>query len=139
MLKSLMAKIKAVLMLAPVTVTATGASAAIDLAGFDSCMILVNAGTMAFDGSNLLDLKVEHSDDNSAFVATAAADIFEGEDMANGIAKKLDAAGDASAVHAIFYTGSKRYIKLAYTETGTVSVILGVSAIKGHPRAQPQY
>jgi len=138
MLKSLMAKLGFGSMLAPVVVTATGNSSSVDVKDYGALCVLVHAGAMAFDGSNLLDLKLQHSDDDSTFTDCAADDVFEGEDMANGIVKKLDAAGDADKVHPLFYLGNKQYVRVRYEETGTVSVALGITAVKGHPKALPQ-
>jgi len=131
MLRNLMDKIYQVALLVAQTVTATGNSSSIDLKDLMSCTFLLNVGNFAFDGSNYLTLAVQESDDNSTWSEATVANggLYEA-------APVLDAGGDANKSHAIEYRGTKRYARLAWTETGTVSVPLSVTAI-GLSKVQP--
>lgn len=136
MLRSLMAKLKAVKLLAPVAYTATVASAGVDTAGYGSLMMLVGSGAFAYDGTNKVSITVQHSDTDGSYVDVDAADLFEPESGA--IAKILDATADGDAVHPIFYLGNKRWVRVNLVADGTVASVLSVEAVLGHPNAMPQ-
>lgn len=137
MLRSLMAKLKISKILSPVAVSASVDLTGIDNAGFGSLMFLVATGAFAYDGTNKITIKVQHSDTDSAYADVADGDIYNAETPASAIAKVLDAAGDAEAVHAIHYLGEKRFVRLTFTEGGTCTGIIGVEAIQGHPQQMP--
>lgn len=133
-------KVKVIQVLDPDTVTATGATTGVDTADFGSVMFVVNVGAFAtFTGSNKLSLTVQDSevDTDGSYANCVDADIYDAEDGANGIAKVLDATDDDDAVHVIHYRGNKRYVRLNIVEAGTVSVILGVTAVCGNPELMP--
>lgn len=138
MLRSLMAKLKFLTVLFPQTITGDTNCTSVDNADFGSACQLVHVGTPAadFDGSNKIAIEVEHSDDNSTFVDCEAGDLFEPE--AAGVQKILDATADKESVYPVFYLGSKRYWRIVLNETGTVSVAIGITAVKGHPHLMPQ-
>jgi hypothetical protein len=120
MLRNLADKFYKVVGLVPQTVTATGSSAVVDLKGLRNFAFMIATGAMAFDGSNKLTFKIEESNDNSTFNDVAAAEYYPDDNLV------YDAAGDASNVQLIQYRGNKRYVKLTWTETGTVSVPMSV-------------
>lgn len=131
MLRNLMDKLYKALLLIPSTVTATGNSASQDVKDLLSLTFLLSVGTMAFDGSNLLTFKVEESDDNSSWSEATVANggLYEA-------APVLDSGTEDDSIYAIEYRGTKRYARLAWTETGTVSVAMSVAAI-GISKNQP--
>lgn len=128
--------------LAAVAVTGDTSGTGIDTQGCEALSFAVvtgvNAGT-ALSGSNKIDILMQHSDVDvdGSYANCADDDMFEAEDGANGIAKALDATGDASAVHFVHYRGKKRYVRVRFDETGTVDMPIGAIAIKGHNRANP--
>lgn len=131
MLRNLMDKIYQASVFVAQVVTATGNSSSVDVKDLMSLTFLVNVGAFSFDGSNNLTLKVEESDDNSTWSEATVANggLYEA-------APVFDAGGDASKSHAIEYRGTKRYARLAWTEAGTVSVPMSVTAI-GLSKVQP--
>jgi len=136
MLRTLKAILKPVLLQAPIAVTSTGTSDAVNLADANSLMLLVDVGSFDFGTDDNLSLSLLESDElASGYTDVAAADMIEPE--AGTVAKILDAAGDKNAVHAIHYKGSKKFVKLKYTEAGTVEVVLGVTAVLGNNEFQP--
>ena len=113
------------------TFSATVLSAAYDTKAFDSFGFLVQVGAFAFDNTNSIILQMSHSSDNVTFTDCVAAD-YEG-----GVIKTLNAAGDASKVHAVGYVGAKQYVKLNMVEVGTVSVAYQYQPISTAPLAVP--
>lgn len=132
MWKNIKLKLFHKLVLAAQTLTATLNTASVDLKDLNSLAFLVQVGAMAFDGTNYLSLKLQHSDDDSTFVDVE--EVYEGTAP---IAQVLDAAGDANKSHIVEYRGGKRYVRLAIEETGTVSVPISVAAISLHPELMP--
>ena len=122
-----------------IAISATGSATGVDTAFGESLMFLVNAGEFDFSGSNSLDLVVQHADvdTDGSYADCVDADIFDAEDGANGIAKVLDSTDDKNAIHIIHYRGTKRYVRVRYEETGTVSVPLSIVAVQGHLKANP--
>lgn len=139
MKNSLKALIKATSVLAPQTLSATANTTGVNVADFGSLAFLVQAGAMAFDGSNKLALVMQHSDVDvdGSYANCTADDIFDAEDGANGIAKNLDSTDDQNNAHMVHYRGYKKFARLRIVETGTVSVPLSVTALRGHPEMQP--
>lgn len=108
--------------------------AGIDLQGFGSAFISVNVGANGgtLNGSNKLDLKLEHSDDDSTY--TAVTDLGEagGYTVDNsGIFATIDAGGEAAMTYKTAYTGIKRYIRVVADVTGTISLPVSVVALLG--------
>lgn len=122
------------------TVSATGGSRYVDLQNIDSVLLLVSAGDLgSVDGSNYLVLKVQEADDTpgsaGSYSDVAAADL-RGDVNGSGEVV-IDATAGESRSYAIAYVGNKRYIRVAWTETGTISGPLGVVAIGEHAARQP--
>lgn len=144
-MKDLHSHIKVVSLLDPVVVSATGNVADIDLAGYNSAEILIALGTEAggqtLGASHNLAFKLEHADDNGAgaagsYAAVEAKDIL-GFTPSSGVFFTLDDAAKDNAIYKAGYVGGKRFLKITYTETGTVSVPMGLTLVKGHPLDGP--
>lgn len=131
MQRNLMDKIYKALLLFPQTITATGNSASQDVKDLMSLTFLLSVGTMAFTGTDKLTVKLQESDDNSSWTDCT---------VANGAAYEddlvLDSGTEDESLFALEYRGSKRYARVAYTEGGTVSVAMSVTAI-GLSKVQP--
>lgn len=87
------------------TGTANGSSA--DLAGYGAAVALVNFGAYT-NGTHTPSL--EHSDDNSAFAAVAAAEL-------DGSFTPISASA-AGTTQRVGYRGSKRYLRVVMTVAG---------------------
>lgn len=112
-------------LLAAATVTATGASHYVDLQGFDAVDFIVAYGDVtASAGANNFVISLEEKDTAPAtaagYTAVAAADI-------RGTPVTLQN-GVTAGVFAIGYVGTKRYVRVVITETGTASATIGVLA-----------
>lgn len=137
MLRSLKDKLKVSQVLAPAVVTGTVATSGFNVTDFGSLTFAVSVGAFSFTGTDKLSITVQHSDTDSSYVDAADEDIFDAENGAAGIAKVLDAGGDASITHLVHYRGNKKFVRLNIVEAGTVSVGLGVVAIGGHSELMP--
>lgn len=144
-MKDLHSKLGVVSLLDPVVVAATGNVADIDLAGFNSALILIalglEAGGQTLGASHNLAFKLEHADDDGtgaagSYAAVAAKDIL-GFTPSSGVFFTLDSATEDNAIYKAGYVGGKRFLKITYTETGTVSVPMSLILIKGDPQNSP--
>jgi hypothetical protein len=101
------------------TLTATGAGNIIDRQGYGLADFVVQVGTSTTaDGSNFFTISLEAGDASNLSDAAAVT-------SANGLVGAnlvINATADANLVNHLGYNGSKRYVRLVYTETGTASV-----------------
>ena len=141
-MKDLYNNLEVVSIIDPVTVTNGGAPAAvadIDLAGFNSALIVYSVGTEAgtLSASLYHTLKLEHADDDGtgsagAYSAVAAADVL-GVTPAEGIIFTIDDPAKDNAVYKCGYVGGKRFLKITAAEEGATSGCpISVVLIKGH-------
>ncbi len=138
-MRDLANSIAAVASLAAAARTADTNGAGVDLQGFESATVvaMVGAEGITLDGSNYIQFKLEHSDDNSTFTAvTSASDVVEGTVAAGGVFATFDDNAEAPAVATIGYVGGKRYVRVVDERTGTHGTATPTAAviIKGHPR-----
>jgi hypothetical protein len=119
------------------TLTTTDVNGAvIDTQNFNSLffVIVVGANGGTLDGSNKLDLKLQHGDvaDLSDGAVITDVGLSGGFTInSNGIFATIDAAGEAGAVYKVAYTGVKRYVRLVADVTGTISLPVGAVALSG--------
>lgn len=132
MWKNIKLKLFHKLVLAAQTLTASLNTLSVDTKDIGSLAFLVQVGSFAFDGTNYLSLKLQHSDDNSIFVDVE--NVYEGTAP---IAKVLNQASDADKSHLVEYRGGKQYARLAIVESGTVSVPIAVVAMSINPELMP--
>jgi hypothetical protein len=141
-MKDLYNNLEVVSIIDPVTVTNGGAPAAvedIDLAGFNSALIVYSVGTEAGTLSETLyhTLKLEHADDDGTgsagdYSEVAAADVL-GVTPAQGIIFTIDDPAKDNAVYKCGYVGGKRFLKITAAETGATSGCpISVVLVKGH-------
>ncbi|QWW69344.1 hypothetical protein [Rhizobium sp. WYJ-E13] len=120
---------KAVQALAPAVVSTAVVGSAIDLAGFDSALFVVNTG--AVSGSGDFGLKLQESD-----TATEAdfADVVPADQLGTVPATLI-----ANSVYRLGYIGSKRkrYVRVVVTKAGGTSIALGIITVLGHPNIAP--
>lgn len=142
-MKDLYNNLEVVSIIDPVTVTNGGAPAAvadIDLAGFNSALIVYSVGTSAdtLSASLYHTLKLEHADDDGTgsagdYSAVAAADVLGVTPSSTGIIFTIDDPEKANAVYKCGYVGGKRFLKITAAETGaTEGCPISVVLIKGH-------
>lgn len=111
----------------PLLRTATVTGTGVDLAGFRSAMVLIHVGTVT-DGTHTLSL--EESDDDSTYTAVASTDR----------SGSFTAAATAVKTQEVGYLGTKRYIRVKSTVTGSPATggTYGAIVIKGDPLDLPQ-
>jgi hypothetical protein len=110
----------------------------VDLTGFESALVIAVVGAEGdtLSGSLKIDLKLEHSDNNSDWTAVAQIDVVDGTIATGGIFATLDANAEAPAVHQLSYVGGKQYIRVVDDRTGTHTNGTPTAAVvvKGNPR-----
>lgn len=123
------------------TLAADNTPAAVDLLGFNSAEIVlaIGAGGITFSGTNKIEFKLTHSDDDSTYSAVTTDDMLGVTVADGGIIKSLVAAHAAAASYRYGYKGGKRYLKLLADFSGTHATGTPVAAtvVKGSPSVAP--
>lgn len=114
--------------LAPASRTAAVNGSGVDLRGYDSATVVIQAGA-AGGTTPSFTFEVQESDDNSSFSAVADADL-------TGTEPVVTAAG---APVTIAYRGAKRYVRVSITAvSGTSPTLLcSASVVRGHSSIRP--
>lgn len=102
--------------------TVNGSSA--DLRGFDSALIIALIGAIVASGLGVI--KVQESDDDSAWNDVAAADLVGAFAV---IAQNTP--------QRVSYIGAKRYVRLVSTYTSGTSYGVSGVIVRGHASAEP--
>jgi len=139
-MKDLHNNIDFVAVLDPVVVSATATHTDIDLAGFNSCELLIWLGLDAGSGlgeSHYLTFTLYDSDDGTTYAVVEDADMIGVEDITSGVILTINDTDLDNAAYTFGYVGGKRYLQLVVTETGTVSCPMAIGVIKGHPLDRP--
>lgn len=115
--------------------------AAVDLLGYGSAEILlaIGAGGITFSGTNKIEFKLTHSDDDSTYAAVETDDMIGVTVATGGIIKALTSAHAAAASYRYGYKGGKRYLKLLADFSGTHGAGTPIAAmvLKGNPESAP--
>ncbi len=123
------------------TLSADNTPAAVDLQGFDAAEIVlaIGVGGITFRGTNKVEFKLTHSDDDSTYTDVATADMLGVTVASGGIIKSLIAAHAAAATYRYGYKGGKRYLKLLADFSGTHGTGTPIAAlvVKGEPDLGP--
>jgi hypothetical protein len=124
------------------TLAADNVPVAVDLSGFKSAEIFlaIGAGGITFTGTNKIEFKLTHSDDNLAYDDVVDADMLGVSDVAGGIIKDLKTAHASAVVSRFGYKGNRRYLKLLADFSGTHGTGTPIAAmvVKGEPRNAPK-
>lgn len=114
---------------------------AIDLQGYNAALILllIGIGGITFSGTNKIEFKLTHSDDNSTYTAVTTADMQGVTVASDGIIKALTSAHAAAAAYRFGYKGGKRYLKLLADFSGThgTGTPIGAAVLMGAPNVAP--
>ena len=109
---------KATASLDPAVRTADANGTGVDLQGVEGALVQVQVGaegdTLAADLS--IEFELEESDDNVTFTDVADADVVG---TVSGTIAKIDAAAEAPSLHTAAYIGTKRYLRVVDSRTGT--------------------
>ncbi|MYS47539.1 hypothetical protein GTY23_41495 [Streptomyces sp. SID5998] len=105
----------------------TGVDRAAGGCDFQDAMVVVHTGVIT-DGTHAID--VQESDDNTTFTSVAASEL-QGTEPSIGSA-------DDNKMYVVGYKGTKRYLRVAVTASGTTSGgTYGASVILANPRTAP--
>lgn len=115
---------------------------AIDLQGFSSAeiLLLIGIGGITFSGTNKIEFKLTHSDDDSTYDPVDIGDVLGVVSVGTGgIIKALISAHAAAAAYRIGYKGGRRYLKLLADFSGThgTATPIGMAVLKGHSENGP--
>lgn len=123
----LVSNIASLQVVAPAVLAATTTSAALDLLGFDSAVMVVNTGAIV--GSGNFTAKVQESDTTTSgdFTDVAAGDLRG----------SLPASLAENAIARVGYIGRKRYVRMVITKNSGTSIAAGAVAILGDPASAP--
>lgn len=116
----------------------------IDLAGFNSALIVISCGAKAAGDTGTIDVALTHAPDDGTGVAGAYADVVLADvlgptTVTTGIIKNLAGGAVAAAVYKVGYIGGKRFIKITVTESGSnaTGTMMSIEVIKGHGQDKP--
>jgi hypothetical protein len=109
---------------APAARTASANGTAVDLAGFNASLILINAGTIT-DGTHTP--KLQESDDNSTFTDVDSSDLLGSF-----------AALTSNSIQKVGYIGNKRYLRAVVTVSGaTTGGVYAATIVRGEASKYP--
>ena len=142
-MKDIHSGMTALVAIAAATLDADNTPPAVDLQGYNAAEIVlaIGAGGITFSGTNKIEFKLTHSDDDSTYTAVTAADMLGVDSVgAGGIIKALTAAHAAADVYRFGSVGGKRYLKLLADFSGThgtgTPIAAAVLAGQGHDNPQ---
>lgn len=137
--------IKPVLGIASQTLTASSTSAAIDLRGYDSALIVATIGTATITPSTTNKFAVvvkECSSSAGTFTPVAKENLIGGVQTGFGSTigaiVAIDTTAKPSNVYAASYVGGKRWIRTGLAESGTAAIRAGVAVIGGELNSAPK-
>lgn len=142
-MKDIHSDMLAALAFAPNVYTDDPTALTIDLRGYDAAEIIlaVGVGDITFSGTNKIEFKLTHSDDDSTYTAVELKDVLGVASVGTGgIIKALTSAHAAAAAYRFGYKGGKPYLKLLpdFSGThGTGTPIAGL-VLKGEGQDNPQ-
>lgn len=141
-MRDLFNNVAVVEVLPPAAMSADNVPAALDLAGFRSAVLLLHVGIggITFTGSNKIEFKLTHSDDDATYTAVTADDLDGVASVGTGgIVKSLTSEHAAASLDKIGYVGGKRYLKLLADFSGThgTGTPIAATLVKGHPLSAP--
>lgn len=140
-MKDIYGTVSPAVLIGAATLDADNTPAGVSIADFESALILiaVGIGGITFSGTNKIEFKLTHSDDDNTYEAVAQRDIAGATVTAGGIIKSLIAAHAAADVTRVGYVGGRRYLKLLADFGGTHGVGTPISAtvIRANPHLGP--
>lgn len=141
-MKDIHSDITRVVAIACAVLAADNTPAAIDLRGYNAAEILldIGAGGITFSGTNKIEFKLTHSDDDVTYSDVVTADMLGVTVASGGIIKSLIAAHAAAGVYRYGYKGGKRYLKLLADFSGThgTGTPIAASVLLGYGHDNPQ-
>jgi len=140
-MKDLYNNIEIETIMAPIAVTDHTSDQDIDLAGFNSAVIVVSTGAGNIDDPNYMSLRISHADDDGTGSAGDYAYVEDGDLLGAGsITDGVPATpliDDENTTFMVGYVGGKRFLKVELRAAATTNAVIGIHIIKGHPLDAP--
>lgn len=141
-MKDMHSNIAVAVAIAAATLTDDNTPPTIDRQGYEAVELVLNIGVggITFTGTNKIEFKLTHSDDDSTYTAVTLADVLGVASVGTGgIIKSLTAAHAAANAYRFGYKGGKRYLKLLADFSGThgTGTPIAASALLGEPMVAP--
>lgn len=118
---------------------AVPAAAEIDLADFNSALIVISCGDKVAGDTGTIDVALTHADDDGTgssgdYADVTSADVLGPEAVTSGVIKSLASGAVAAAIYKVGYVGGKRFIKITVTETdgNAIGTMMSINVIKSH-------
>lgn len=113
--------------------TATATVVGMDLVNFNSACVVVDIGTWTADD---LTVTVQDSDNGSSWANVADANLDFDTNVSTNAFGVVTGLADTTIY--IGYKGTKRYVGVVITDTGTGDAVVGSYVIAGNPKNMPQ-
>lgn len=141
-MKDLHSNVAALTMIGAAALDADNTPPAIDMQGYDAAEVLlaIGVGGISFNGTNKIEFKLTHSDDDVSYEAVTLGDMLGLDTVGDdGIVKALKAAHPEAATYRFGYVGGRRFLKLLADFSGTHGSGTPIAAIAllGHPQIAP--
>lgn len=143
MLRDLVSRIDPVDVVSAALLTASPTPTVIDLSKNHSLLleVAIGAGGITFTGTNKLEVRFEHSDDNSNWSNCATGDIITAAGvtpvLTGGIptTESYVAAKAAASRNFYGYLGMKTYVRVTPVFSGThaTGTVCSITGLRGHP------
>jgi hypothetical protein len=116
----------------PIKITATATGTAQDTAGYESVAAIVSIGVIT-DGTHTFTLQESATTTDGDFTNVSASDLM-------GAFTAADSSSD-EAIQWVGYKGSKRYVRVKDTVTGTTTTggLFSASIVLGDPHNAPTF
>ena len=141
-MKDIHSKVSRSLLIGCAVLSADNTPVAVDLQGYEAAEILLDIGIggITFTGTNKIEFKLTHSDDDSTYSDVTTADMDGVTVASGGIIKSLVAAHAAASVYRYGYIGGKRYLKLLADFSGThgAGTPIAASVLRANGFSNPQ-
>ncbi len=127
-------------LLDPIAVSTTQTITDIDLAGSNAVEIVIAAGLDAGTGlssSHKIVFVLSDSPDGTTYTAVEDADMLGVSSISSGTILTIDATDKDETTYRFGYVGGQRYLQLVGTVTGTISMPMSISLVKGHMGDSP--
>lgn len=128
--------------IAAATLDADNTPPTIDLQGYNAAEIVlaIGAGGITFSGTNKIEFKLTHSDDDATYTEVSVDDVLGVDSVTDGIIKALTSAHATASAYRFGYKGGKRYLKLLADFSGTHGTGTPIAGLVllGHGAVQPE-
>ena len=125
----------------PAVYAANSTVISVDLKGYEGCTLYIHSGIggIVFTGTNKIEFVLTHSDDDATYTNVASTDLVGAPAVSNGIVDSFVVAKAAASVKEIGYKGSKRYLQLLASFSGThgTGTAIAAVAVRGFPLTGP--